>query len=203
MVRDGIKAMLTTQPKAFYFDISEAECGEEAIRKILSENFNIVLMDYQLPDINGPEVISKILAIKPKAKILAFSNYDEYDCILNMKNAGSKGYVLKNISPRELILAIETVLAGRKYYAREVTEKINFYRRKKVKNKTLQEKLGITNRQVEILRLISSGMTNDNISKELNVAKRTIDSHRQNLLDKLGVNNTAALIKKATELGAL
>ena len=203
MVRDGIKTMLSTQPKSFSFETSEAECGEEAISKILSETFDIVLMDYQLPDINGPEVITKVLNIKPKEKILAFSSYDEYACILNMKNAGAKGYVLKNISPRELILAIDTVLKGRRYYAQEVTDKINFYRRKRVKNKAQQEKFGITNRQFEILRLISDGMTNDNISAELNVAKRTVDSHRQNLLDKFGVNNTAALIKKATELGVI
>lgn len=203
LVRDGIKTMLGTQGEKYDFLISEAESGEAAIVKILMQDFDIILIDYQLPDIIGPHVITRILNRKPKTKMLVLSNYDEYTCILNMINAGAKGYVLKNISPGELIIAIETILGGNEYYAAEITEKINFAKRKKIDDNNQREKLGVTERQIEILKLISLGMTNEDISQKLKLAKRTVDTHRQNLLIKLGVNNTAALIKKATELSIL
>jgi DNA-binding NarL/FixJ family response regulator len=203
LVRDGIKHMLISRSNKFKFDISEAECSEEAFKKVLAEDFDVILIDYQLPDIIGPDAVTRILHYKPITKILVLSNYDEYSCILNMKEAGAKGYILKNVSPDELITAIETVLSGKKYYAREISEKLSDLKRKKIKSISEQEKYGVTSRQIEILKLISEGMTNEDISKKLKLAKRTIDTHRQNLLVKLGVNNTAALIKKATELAIL
>ncbi len=195
--------MLLSQSSHFKFNISEADCSEEAFNKVLANDFDIILMDYQLPDVIGPDAVKRILRYKPISKILVLSNYDEYSCILNMKQAGAKGYVLKNISPKELITAIETVLSGKKYYAKEISEKLTDLKRKDIKTMSEREKLGVTNRQIEILKLISDGMTNEDISKKLKLAKRTIDTHRQNLLVKLGVNNTAALIKKATELSIL
>lgn len=203
LVRDGIKHMLSSQSDRLKFEISEADCSEEAFKKVLAEDFDVILIDYQLPDIIGPDAVKRILQYKPISKILVLSNYDEYSCILNMKQSGAKGYALKNISPDELITAIETILAGQKYYAREISEKMTDLKRKKIRNATQQEKYGVTNRQIEILKFISEGMTNEDISKKLKLAKRTIDTHRQNLLVKLGVNNTAALIKKATELSIL
>lgn len=203
LVRDGIKTMLNSQNDQYNFIISEADCSEVAFKKIQAEDYDVILIDYQLPDVIGPDAVSRILTFKPKSKIIALSNYDEYSCILNMEEAGAKGYVLKNISPKQLITAIETVVSGRKYYAQEVSEKLIDLKRKKVRNKTQQEKYGVTNRQIEILKLISDGMTNEDISKKLKLSKRTIDTHRQNLLVKLEVNNTAALIRKATELSIL
>ena len=195
--------MLASRSDKFKFDISEAECSEEAFEKVLAEDFDVILIDYQLPDVIGPDAVTRILHYKPISRILVLSNYDEYSCILNMKQAGAKGYVLKNISPDELITAIETVLSGKKYYARAISEKLTDLKRKKIRNTTQQEKYGVTKRQIEILKFISEGMTNEDISKKLKLAKRTIDTHRQNLLVKLGVNNTAALIRKATELSIL
>jgi DNA-binding NarL/FixJ family response regulator len=203
MVRDGIKTMLVTQADKYEFDISEAENSETAFEKIWIENFDIVLMDYQLPDVAGPDAVIRILRQKPNTKILALSNYDEYTCISNMINAGAKGYVLKNISPDELTVAIEAILTGDIYYAKEISEKIDISKRERIKHKSQLAKYGVTERQIEILKLISIGMTNEEISTKLKLAKRTIDTHRQNLLVKLGVNNTAALIKKATDLSIL
>jgi DNA-binding NarL/FixJ family response regulator len=203
LVRDGIKTMLVTQADKYEFDISEAENSEIAFEKIRIEDFDIILMDYQLPDVTGPDAVIRILRQKPNAKILALSNYDEYTCISNMIDAGAKGYVLKNISPDELTIAIETILTGDTYYAKEISEKIDISKRERTKRKSQLAKYGVTERQIEILKLISIGMTNEEISTKLKLAKRTIDTHRQNLLVKLGVNNTAALIKKATDLSIL
>ncbi len=203
LIRDGIKTMLSSQDHKYVFHILEAECCEEGIMKVIAEDFDIVLIDYQMPDGVGSDALAKILSIKPKTKFLALSSYDEYACVLKMIEAGASGYILKNISPSELLLAIETVLAGKKYYAKEINEKIKTLKRKKITGKTHKDKFGISNRQIQILKLISNGMTNEEIARKLKLAKRTIDTHRQNLLTKLGVHNTAALIKKAIELSIL
>ncbi len=205
LVRDGIKTMLETQSADYNFKVSEAESGEEGVEIIKNKDFDIILVDYQLPTMNGAETVKQILLHKPKAKILTISNYDEYAYITNMIKVGVKGYVLKNISPNELINAIETILLGKKYYASDVSERIVDSEQKKEneKNSPHLKKIAVTKRQVEILRLVATGMTNEAISKKLNLSKRTVDTHRQNLLLKLDVHNTAALIKKATELSLL
>lgn len=202
LVRDGIKTMLETQSENYNFDISEAESGEEAIAIIIKKEFDVILVDYQLPVMNGAQTVKEILAYRPKAKILALSNYDEYTYIANMIKVGVKGYVLKNISPNELIKAIETILQGKKYFANDVSEKIIDSEAKKESN-ALLSKISITRRQTEILKLVATGMTNEAIAKKLSLSKRTVDTHRQNLLLKLDVHNTAALIKRATELSIL
>jgi DNA-binding NarL/FixJ family response regulator len=205
LVRDGIQTMLETQSDKYKFEILEANSGEEAVRIIKNYDFDIVLMDYQLPNMTGPETVTQILKLKSQTKLLALSNYDEYAYIVNMLKAGVNGYVLKNISPNELIKAIQTILAGKKYYANEISERIIEYKDKELndRNNPGSKKLGLSKRQLEVLKLVSSGMTNNAISKKLNLAKRTVDTHRQNLLIKLEVNNTAALIKKALELSLL
>ncbi len=202
LVRDGIKTMLETQSANYNFEISEAESGEEAVTIIKHKEFDIILVDYQLPGMNGAQTVEQILIHKPKSKILALSNYDEYTYITNMIKMGVKGYVLKNISPNELIKAIETILLGKKYYASDVSGKIIDSEEKREIEKR-NSKIHITRRQNEILKLVATGMTNDAIAKQLSLSKRTVDTHRQNLLLKLEVHNTAALIKKATELAML
>ncbi|MBL7919584.1 MAG: response regulator transcription factor [Bacteroidia bacterium] len=202
LVRDGIKTMLETQSANYDFDISEAENGETAIEIIKNRDFDIILVDYQLPKMNGAQTVEQILFYKPKSKILALSNYDEYTYITNMIKVGVKGYVLKNISPNELIKAIETILLGKKYYASDVSGKIIDSEEKREQEKR-NAKIRITRRQSEVLKLVATGMTNDAIAKQLSLSKRTVDTHRQNLLLKLNVHNTAALIKKATELAML
>lgn len=143
LVRDGIRHMLLSQPSQFKFNISEADCSEEAFKKTLAEDFDVILIDYQLPDVIGPAAVSRILYYKPISKILVLSNYDEYSCILNMKQSGVKGYVLKNISPKELITAIETILSGKKYFSKEISEKLKDLKRKKDRTMTEREKLGL------------------------------------------------------------
>lgn len=202
LVRDGIKTMLETQSANYNFEISEAESGEEAVTIIKYKEFDIILVDYQLPGMNGAQTVEQIMLHKPKSKILALSNYDEYTYITNMIKVGVKGYVLKNISPNELIKAIETILLGKKYYASDVSGKIIDSEEKREQEKR-NSKIQITRRQTEILKLVATGMTNDAIAKQLSLSKRTVDTHRQNLLLKLEVHNTAALIKKATELAML
>jgi DNA-binding NarL/FixJ family response regulator len=196
MVRDGIRVMLESQNKTYAFVITEAENGEDAIRNILKYDYDIILIDYQLPKMTGMETVEQILLYKPATKILALSNYDELTYINNMLKAGASGYILKNVEPIELIAAIKTILNDKVFYSNEVAIKLIESKKKTVSS---IDKYSLTKRELEILKLIIAEKTNDEISSLLFIAKRTVDSHRQNLLNKLGVKNTVGLTKLAIE----
>jgi DNA-binding NarL/FixJ family response regulator len=198
MVRDGIKVMLESQQGYYKFDITESDSGEDAINKVLRKNFDCIIVDYQMPGISGAETVKSIMMYRPESKILALSNYDELSYISNMLNAGAKGYVLKNIEPSQLLLAIQTILDNRPYYSNEVAVKLLDAERNNIRTGT-PESYGLTKREMEILKRIALEMTNDEIASDLKIAKRTVDSHRQNLLNKLHVKNTVGLIKAAYE----
>jgi DNA-binding NarL/FixJ family response regulator len=198
MVRDGIRVMLESQQGYYKFDITESDSGEDAINKVLRKNFDSIIVDYQMPGISGAETVKSIMMYRPESKILALSNYDELSYISNMLNAGAKGYVLKNIEPSQLVLAIQNILDDRPYYSNEVAVKLLDAERNNIRTGT-PESYGLTKREMEILKRIALEMTNDEIASDLKIAKRTVDSHRQNLLNKLHVKNTVGLIKAAYE----
>jgi DNA-binding NarL/FixJ family response regulator len=197
MIRDGIRTMLETHKKEFNFTIDEAGSGEEAINKIIILDYDIVLMDYQLPKLNGAETLQQMLIYKSTTKTLAISNYDEQAYIKNFLQAGAKGYVLKDISPTELILAINTILSGKHYFTNEIAYKLTNANSSITSKK--QNHFGLTKRELQILELIVNEMTNDEIAEKLFLAKRTVDTHRQNLLNKMNVKNTVGLVKCAYE----
>jgi len=201
MVRDGIKVMLESKEN-FRFEIDEAENGEIAIRKILKKNFDIVLIDYQLPGMSGTETLQRIRLYKKDIKVLALSNYDEFSYVKSMINEGANGYILKNVEPTQLINAIQSVLSGVPYYSNEVALKLIDSARNPDKSVDAS-KSGLTKRELEILKMIALELTNDEIAKSLFISKRTVDTHRQNLLNKLKVKNTAGLIKAAYEFNLL
>jgi len=202
MVRDGIKVMLESKENFLRFEIDEAENGEIAVSKILKKNFDIVLIDYQLPGMSGIETLQRIRLYKNDIKVLTLSNYDEFSYVKSMMDGGANGYILKNIEPSQLINAIQSVLAGIPYYSNEVALKLIDSAKNPVK--AIQtRKSGLTKRELEILKMIAFEMTNDEIAKSLFISKRTVDTHRQNLLNKLDVKNTAGLIKAAYEFNLL
>jgi DNA-binding NarL/FixJ family response regulator len=198
MVRDGVRVMLESQEGHYNFIITEAESGEDAIQKILRYTFDIIIVDYQMPGMSGAETVKNILLYKPDTKILALSNYDELSYISNMLAAGAKGYILKNIEPTQLIQAMQTIMDNKPYYSNEVAVKLLEAERNNVRTGT-PESYGLTKREMEVFRMIALEMTNDEIAEALAIGKRTVDTHRQNLLNKLHAKNTVGLIKAAYE----
>jgi DNA-binding NarL/FixJ family response regulator len=199
MVRDGIKVMLSFPSKPMQFLIDEAEDGHEAVSKVLHNNYDVVLLDYNLSDKNGAAVAEDILLYKPETKILALSNYDEVAYVESMINAGAKGYILKNVEPSQLYAAIKTILSGKEYYSNEIAVKLlEVSQRDSFKIK--KSKGLLTPREMEVLQLICMEKTNDEIARELFLSKRTIDTHRQRLLLKFNVKNTAGLMRAAFKL---
>lgn len=199
MVRDGIKVMLGAPNKYYKFRIDEAESGEEAVKKTIHKNFDIVIVDYNLPGINGARTAENILLYKHDMKILTLSNYDEVSYAESMLAAGAKGYILKNIEPVQLLNAIRTILSGKNYYSNEIAIKL-LEASQNGASDIAKNKKGLSARETEVLELICLEKTNEEIANELSVSKRTIDTHRQNLLLKLQAKNTVGLIKAAYKL---
>jgi DNA-binding NarL/FixJ family response regulator len=196
MVRDGIRSMLESQEKKYCFLADEAENGEVGVEKAKHELYDIIIMDYQLPILNGVDATRAILEHNPMTKILALSNYDEYMYIDNMMKTGAKGFVLKNIGPDEFISAIETVLGGKNYYSNDVAVKLISFDQNNVQMARLV-------RQKRDKAEMLSKRELEEIAVRLFISKRTVDTHRQNLMKKLNVKNTAGLVKHAFELKIL
>ena len=196
MVRDGIRVMLESRDDLQQFELDEAENGELGVQKILKRHYDIVLIDYQLPGMSGTETLKKIRLYKKDMKVLALSNYDELSYVKSMINEGANGYILKNIEPSQLVHAIQSVLGGSSYYSNEVALKL-IDSAKNTDSIIPPNKSRLTKRELEVLKMIALEMTNDEIAKGLFISKRTVDTHRQNLLNKLHVKNTAGLIKAA------
>ena len=203
MVRDGIRFMLESNKK-YVFAIDEAIDGQEGVEKAKNNSYSIIIMDYQLPKVNGADAARMIVKSKPDAKILALSNYNEYMYIDNIISAGAKGFILKNIGPEELISAIETILSDKNYYSNDVAIKLISFKNDPFNGGKKFDKSKKANflskREIEILKLIVNEFTNEEIANKLFLSKRTVDTHRQNLLNKLRVKNTAGLVKYAIEL---
>jgi DNA-binding NarL/FixJ family response regulator len=183
-----------------------ANNGRKALEMIENESFDLVMMDINMPELNGFEATKMIKSKFPKVKILIVSMLNDYASISKLLKAGADGYVMKNTGKDELLIAIETIMKGEVYVGEEVKKGLFLYMTTKKANEPKLNVFGVvelTNREKEILKLISEGMTNNEMADKLFLSPKTIDTHRTNLLQKLGLKNTAALIKYAVENGLL
>lgn len=206
VIRDGIRTMLeNTSLEGTTFNLAEAGNSYETFEALEHQSFDLVILDYQLSDTNGGDLTREILSRYPSLRILALSNYDELSYAQHMLQAGGHGYVLKNVGVKELVEAIKAVVNGRLYFATHLANGIIANRfSEQLNNKTLDQDPNIaklSKREIEIIQLISDQMTNEEIAQKLFLSKRTIDNHRQNILNKLGMNNTAGLVRFAVENG--
>ncbi|WP_027420843.1 response regulator transcription factor [Crocinitomix catalasitica] len=208
LVRTGIKYTLTGTGDSNFIDrIDEVVNGAEAVERARIFDYDIILMDINMPEMDGIKATAEIVKDKANSKIIALSMHsDDYE-IRSMIKAGAMGYLLKNTGSEVLTSAIKTVLEGGKYYSNEVALKLmepytgNLSQGKSDDIRVDNRKISLTRRELEVLKLIANEYTNEEIAKKFELSKRTIDSHRQNILSKLQVKNTAGLIKYAIRLG--
>lgn len=202
IIRDGIRYSLELT-KLLNVEITEAETGTEAVTMAKIRKYDVIIMDINMPDMDGVKATKQILKIRKSSKILALSMHEEEYQIISMARAGARGYILKNIGTEELCKAIKTVSEGKKYFSNEVMMKlVGHYYDDLVERKprTAKNYKGLfTQREVEILKLVANEYTNEEIANKLFIAKRTVDAHRQNIMNKTGVKNTAGLIKYAIQ----
>lgn len=198
LVRRGIKSLLN---KYCDFEIiGEADSGEEALEKIQENTPEIVLMDVSLPGMNGFETAAKIRELIPEIKVLFLSMHNEAEYIIRSIKSGGNGYILKSAESDELINAIRNVISGEKYYGDEIAKIIfNSYNFETSQPKIIKNEkhIALTQREKEILRLVSDGYSAREIASMLFISPRTVETHRLRIMQKLEAHNTAELIKLA------
>ncbi len=165
--------------------------SQECQKTLKIFNPDLVLLDYHLPDGNGIDLCKIIKHENEKIKVLVVSSFREQSIVKLMIDNGASGYVLKNASEEEIIDAIKTVLAGKKYMCDESQEIIE-----RRDSQTI-----VTEREIEVLKLIADGLTNAEIAEKLFLSPLTVDRHRKNIIIKLNAKNTASLINIAIHKG--
>ncbi len=198
MVTKGLKSMLETIDNFNIINIFHT--GQVLLDTLETTKPDILLLDINLPDISGLDLCKTINKQYPEIKIIALTNYNEISFVKNMMRNGAKGYLLKNTSQDELVKAIQIVYNGENYLPSSIKDKLledSFG----VKSNSFIPKL--TRREKEVLEKIAEELTNQEIADTLFISIKTVESHRNNLLQKFEVRNTAGLIKEAYTKGLL
>lgn len=193
LFRSGLVELLK---KNEHFNIvAEFEDGNEVLDYIqIHKNIDVILLDINMPNCDGFDVLGKLSKKNINIKPIIISMYDDGNYIAKSAKLGAYGYLLKNADEDEVIKSISKAAENKKYFSPNISEKmINFMASNQVSFKK------ISNKESEVLKLISEGLTTKQIAAQLFVSTRTIETHRSNLLKKLEVSNTAALIQKAIE----
>jgi two-component system invasion response regulator UvrY len=195
VVRHGLKQILADEFKKATF--GEARNAQEALNKIWSENWDVVVLDITMPGRSGLEVLREIKKSKPKLPVLVLSMHPEGQFAVRVLKRGASGYMTKESAPDELVGAIKKVLAGGRYVSNSLAEKLASYVSGGDAQKQPQEKL--SDREFQVLRLIASGKIVSEIAKELSLSVKTISTYRSRILEKMGMKNNAELMHYAMQ----
>lgn len=195
IVRDGIKTLL--EDEIGFKIVAEAETGTETIEACQNHEIDIIIMDINMPEMNGIEATKRIKEDFPDIKVLGLTMMDEDQHIRNMIEAGASGYILKSSGKDELVDAITNILDGQHYFSEETTRSVMMEMVKGTPKKSQSDPAELTEREIEVLELIVKQYTNQQIADELHISIRTVDAHRRNLLQKTGAKNTAGLVTYA------
>ncbi len=202
MVRDGVRNLIHQNEDLTV--IGEAASGNETLELFDKLKPDLLILDISMPDINGMEVSRAILEKNPDANIVILSMYQDEDYISRCLEYGVKGYVVKNESGSELDFAIKSVLSGKNYFSRQAQDVIfRKYSQNVTRKKTNEDSVKLTKREVEIVRLIADGLTSQQMADKLFISHRTVETHRANLMKKMGAKNAIELVKKAQQLNLL
>lgn len=199
MVLQGIETMLKETKEVSVVGMYTS--AEETMQQIAQDQPDILLLDINLPDINGIELCKQLKILDENLKIIAISNYDDVTFVKRMLNNGADGYLLKNTDRLELLEAFKTVLSNQNYLQRDIEKKLMDASLGKSQNKSLVIKL--TRRETEVLQAISEELTTQEISEKLFISPKTVETHRMNIMSKLGAKNSVGIIKIAMENGLL
>jgi len=184
--------------------VGEAEDGLEAMRKIRKLKPDLVLLDLSMPKMGGISVMKEVKRELPDTRILALTIHESDQYVLEAFDAGTDGYCIKDASRQELILAVDSVLAGKTYISPGISGQVMegyITGRKKMKEHSRWDT--VTQREREVLKLLAEGHTNNEIADFLSISVKTVEKHRANLIAKLDLHNVAQLTAYAIEKGLM
>jgi DNA-binding NarL/FixJ family response regulator len=204
VVRAGTRQLLERQPD--FEIVGEAVDGDEAVRLTAELNPDVVVMDVRMPKVSGVEATRRIKASNPEVRVLVLTAHDDDEYVFALLQAGANGYLLKTAEIDELVKAIRAVAAGQSALAPAVVGKVvaQFTGGKSLGDvlpHPQEQYSGLTDRELEILRLVGQGFSNKQIGKELFISDRTVQAHLSNIFAKLGVNTRTEAVMYAVRNG--
>ena len=199
LVLQGINSMLENTQEIEVVGLYEN--AKETLENIKVHKPDVLFLDINLPDINGVDLSKQLLVEFPDLKIVALTSFEDISIVKKMLKNGVHGYLLKNTDKLELIDAIKTVLSGGQYLHKDIQEKLlNLTTNKKETNSFLTS---LTRREIEVLKALADELTTIEISEKLFISPKTVETHRMNIMSKLGAKNSVGIIKSAMENGLL
>jgi DNA-binding NarL/FixJ family response regulator len=188
LVRDGLRARLEAVPHLKV--VAEADGADEALRQAAQCRVELVLMDINMRGISGIEATAQFRERFPGIAVLILSMHDKLEYVSQAMQAGARGYVLKDAPGKDIVLAIDTVMAGGIYYSAALAKQLA---------RPLVQDNQLTVREQEVLQQLAKGESNKQIAKALDLSVRTVETHRLNIKRKLGIEGQAELIKYAVQ----
>jgi DNA-binding NarL/FixJ family response regulator len=205
IVRQGLKALLTAEGDITV--MAEAQTGREAVQLAAKLHPEVVVMDLAMPLLNGWEATRQILKAAPSAKVLILSTYDSDEHVQQAIAAGAAAYLIKQTAAADLVKAIREVRKGNAYFSPPIAQRL----REKTYNVAEPDKnaepaapnVELTLREAEVLQLIAEGFANKQIAAELGLSVKTVEKHRQQVMNKLDIHDTASLVRHAAAKGII
>jgi NarL family two-component system response regulator LiaR len=194
VVRHGLRSMLSGAEDIEI--VGDASNADEAIKQALSTNPDIMLLDIRMPGMDGLNLLNHISANLPKIKIIILSNYDEEQFLLESFRAGAYGYLLKNVGRETLLDALRTVKAGKRMLSKELTDSI-LKQYSNLSRSYITQVFGLSDEDVNLLKLISEGATNREIAEQLYLSETTVKRKLSDIFDKLDVTDRAQAVAVA------
>jgi two-component system, NarL family, response regulator DegU len=205
LFRKGMSRLVRSFPSIV--DVKEAENGKEMLRLVGEKQPDVILMDLDMPVMDGVEATEKIIAKYPNVKIIILSSHDSHQKIYYLMEIGAHAFLLKNAEPEEVKIAIEAVINKDFYQNELVVEALRkgaIEQRKIKQNRPIfQNSISLSEREKEVLMLICRELTMREIAEKISLSEKTIQNHRARIMEKLGVRNTVGLVKYAFESGLI
>lgn len=194
--RDGIKSTLESEEKVEI--LAEAENGEACLKLLETQTPDIILMDINMPVMDGIACLKEVKEKYPDIKVIALTQYDEKRFVKQMLKNGASGYLLKSTSRREMLIAFSEVLKGRIYIADEASDNLQNLKDNDEPDALFPE---LSDREKEIIKMLCDGLSSKQIGEHQKISHHTVESHRSNIFKKIGVQNIAGLVKWAVYNG--
>lgn len=199
VVRQGIRTCLEQGSR--FEVVGEAATGEEAIQLACKLSPDVVLLDINMPHTDGIVVAEQLRQLAPHTKVLVLSVEENPRAIQQVVRCGAKGYLLKDAEPAELLRAIEAVASGETYFGHSVAQALQKIQNADNGSQKSTQQVRLTPREIQILKLVVSGLTNKQVAAHLKLSVRTVEAHRENMMRKLNAHNVADLTRYALAHG--